>query len=319
MHILTYLAAMKKRIIIAGPTASGKSTLAVELAEKTGGEIISVDSRQCYKLIDIGTAKPSQEDLDRIPHHNISALDLNEKDSAASFRARAERWAADIEARGKTVIYCGGSTLHLQSLIHPLDEIPSSDSQNVDLLNRRADREGVEVLYKELIKCDPDYAKSMDGMNRQRIIRALDVWMQTGEPFSSFHQNKPVSLPDSISFFALHHPRKVLHSLIEKRSDQMIAQGIVKETRQILDLGYSPDIQALQTVGYKQVIQYLKGEISHQQMTRDIKTATRRYAKRQITWLRRWKFTDWINMHTIGNEKAVSYIEQQVAADKQKG
>lgn len=310
---------MKKRIIIAGPTASGKSSLAIDLAEKTGGEIISVDSRQCYKMIDIGTAKPSRRELDRIPHHNISVLDLQEKDSAALFIARAEHRAAEIEERDKTVIYCGGSTLHLQSLIHPLDEIPSSDRQNIDLLNQRADREGIDLLYEELKKYDPDYAKSMDGMNRQHIIRALDVWTQTGEPFSSFHKNKTVTLPDSVSFFALHHPRKVLHGLIENRSDQMIVKGLVEETRQILGEGYSADIQALQTVGYKQAIQYLNGEISLHQMTEDIKTATRRYAKRQITWLRRWKFVDWIDMHTTSNEKAVSYIEQQVAADKQKG
>ncbi len=310
---------MKKRIIIAGATASGKSSLAVLLAQRIGGEIVSVDSRQCYKLLDIGTAKPTQAELARVPHHNVSILDLREKDSAAAFLMRAEKYTAEIESRDNRVIFCGGSTLHLQSLIHPLDDIPSSNPDNIRLLNRRADDEGVQTLYRELRQRDPEYAQSMDGMNRQRIIRALDVWMQTNTPFSSFHTNRKVTLPKEYCFFGLHHPRKELHKRIEQRTDNMINQGLVEETREILNRGYSPNIQSLQTVGYKQAIQYLNDEISHEQMVKDIKTATRRYAKRQLTWLRRWNFIDWIDMQSNSMDNAVGYIEQQVAADAQKG
>lgn len=310
---------MNKRIVIAGPTASGKSSLAVALASKINGEIISVDSRQCYKKIDIGTAKPGPEELRLVKHHNISELDLNEKDSVADFRKRALTTADDIEERGKAVIFCGGSTLHLRSLIQPLDDIPSSKPENIDKLNRQADREGIEILYKKLQEVDPNYAERMDGMNRQRIIRALDVWMQTGKPFSSFHSNKEIELPENLLFFALHHPRKVLHKRIEIRADEMIREGLVQETKSLIREGYSPELQALQTVGYRQVIQYLNEEISHEQMIADLKTATRRYAKRQITWLRRWPFVDWIDRHTKTEKECVHYIEQRVAAESQKG
>ncbi len=305
---------MNHRIIITGPTASGKSSLAISLAELTQGEIVSIDSRQCYKQIDIGTAKPDSQQLQKIPHHNISVLRLSENDSVASFTERVERMAEEIEQRGKMVIFCGGSTLHIQSLIHPLDDIPSADSNNITKLKQESEVHGIDFLYQRLKKHDHEYASSMDGKNPQRIIRALDVWMQTGKPFSSFHTGSEVNLPDHYSLFALHHPRKELHRRIEKRTDQMINRGLVEETKSLLKEGYSKDIQAFNTVGYKQVLQFFDGDISHSQMVKDIKTATRRYAKRQITWLNRWPFVDWIDMSKYSKEKAVGYIQQQVAA-----
>lgn len=305
---MQYKKKSRPRIIIAGPTASGKSTLAVLLAEKVDGQIISVDSRQCFKRIDIGTAKPSQEQLKKIPHYNISVLDLTEEDSVADFRQRSDQYTAQIEAKGKTVIYCGGSTLHLKSLIQRLDDIPKANSENIERLTQQAEENGLEHLFERLKKVDPDYAQKMDGLNRQRIIRALDVWHQTGKPFSSFHSDDPVTLPEGFCFFALHHPRKILHERISKRTDKMLEKGLVDETKKLLEEGFSRDLQAFNTVGYKQVIQYLDGEISKEQMIKDIKTATRRYAKRQITWLRRWPFVEWINM----NEKSINETVSQI-------
>lgn len=305
--------------MIAGPTASGKSSLAVLLAEKINGEIISVDSRQCYRKIRIGTAKPTEEQLNRVRHYNISVLDLDKEDSVAAFTRRADEYAQNIEKKGKTVIYCGGSSLHMQSIIRPLDDMPSANPENIKQLTRLIEQKGVETVYKQLVEADPDYAKKMDGMNTQRIIRALDVWMQTGRPFSDFHSDDPVELPDGFTFFALHHPRKELHRRIAERADAMIALGLVEEARELLESGYSPNIQALQTVGYKQAIEYINGEISHDQMVADIKTATRRYAKRQITWLRRWPFVNWLNASSQTEVEMAEYIQLQVAADKQKG
>jgi len=305
----------KPRIVIAGPTASGKSSLAVSLAQEIDGEIISVDSRQCFKRIDIGTAKPSQADLKKIPHYNISVLDLTEEDSVADFKGRSDQYSAEIESKGKTVIYCGGSTLHLKSLIQPLDDIPKADPENIKMLSQEAGEKGLEHLYQKLEEVDPEYAKKMDGLNRQRIIRALDVWHQTGKPFSSFHSNDSVILPEGFHFFALHHPRKILHERISKRADQMLEAGLIEETNQLLEEGYSRNLQAFNTVGYKQVIQFLDGEISKEQMIKDMKTATRRYAKRQITWLRRWPFVEWINMHEKTNEEAESQILDALKID----
>jgi tRNA dimethylallyltransferase len=310
---------MKKRIIIAGPTASGKSSLALLLAKQIEGEIISVDSRQCYRFLDIGTAKPSKRELEMIPHHNISIFDPDEKDTAAAFRKRALATADEIEQRGHTVIFCGGSTLHLKALIQPFDDIPGSNEENLSFLKEKEKKEGIESLYDSLAKQDPEYARSMDGMNRQRIYRALDVWMQTGKPFSSFHTQDKPTLPEKTHFFALHHPRKTLHQRISVRTAAMLVNGLVEETQSILSKGYSPDLQALQTVGYRQVIQYLDGEISYEQMVRDIKTATRRYAKRQITWLRRWDFVNWLDMSRLSEKEAAEYILAQVAADANKG
>jgi len=307
------------RIIIAGPTASGKSSLAARLAMQIGGEIISVDSRQCYQQINIGTAKPTKKQLEAVPHFNISNLDLNQDDSAMQFYDRAMKWTDEIERRGRTVVYCGGSTLHLQSLVRPLDDLPSSSPKNIEQLENELEQHGVETLFKKLQEVDPKYAAGMDGQNHRRIIRALDVWMQTGKPFSHFHSDKPFEQPENTSVFALHRPRKKLHQRIEKRCDEMIEKGLVEETKSILESGYSPELQALRTVGYKQVIQYQQGEINHEQMVKDFKTATRRYAKRQITWLRRWPFVSWLDAGENSSEKLVERIQQQVAADMNKG
>lgn len=306
---------MNKRIIIAGPTASGKSSLAVELARRMNGEIISADSRQCYKKINIGTAKPSPEQLSAVPHYNISILGLEEEDSAQNFYERCLQWIDQIEEKGKTPIIAGGSTLHLQTLVRPFDDLPSSSEENIKKLNREQKEKGTEFLYEKLKKVDPEYAESMDGQNHQRIIRALDVWMQTGKPFSSFHSNSSFEEPENYSVYALNWPRKMLHQRIEKRCDEMLEKGLVEETKSLLDEGYAENLQSLQTVGYRQVIQYLKGEISREQMEKDFKTATRRYAKRQITWLRRWPFVTWLDADKESPEKLAGLIQEQVAAD----
>ena len=283
------------------------------------GEIISVDSRQCYRQINIGTAKPTDRQINEVPHHNISNLDLDEEDSAMAFHQRAIDWAGKIEERGRTVIFCGGSTLHLQSLIRPLDDMPSSSDENIKQLQETIDNSGIDPLFDKLKKVDPEYAGKMSDKNPRRIIRALDVWMQTGRPFSDFHEDKPFEKPDEMSVFATHWPRKMLHERIEARCDSMLADGLVDETKQLLEAGYSPDLQALQTVGYRQVIEYLRGDITYEQMEKNFKTATRRYAKRQITWLRRWPFLTWLYCAEQSTEELLETIQQQVAADMNKG
>lgn len=281
--------------MILGPTASGKTELAHQLALKLNGEIISVDSRQCYKRIDIGTAKPDRSLLEEVRYYNISILDLRERDTVASFLERASGWEAQIQIGKKVVIYAGGSTLHLQGLLQPLDDVPESDPENIAILEKRIDEEGLQKLFSELKVADPVYASGMVGLNRQRIIRAMDVWMQTGKPFSSFHSNNEILIPDDMVVYGLHRPRKQLHKRINERVDRMINAGLVDETKGILNDGFEPDLQSLQTVGYRDVIGYLNGDKSFEQMTADIKTQTRRYAKRQITWFRRWPFIRWFN------------------------
>lgn len=284
------------RILIAGPTASGKSALAMRVASLLPAEIISADSRQCYRGLDIGTAKPSPQDLATVPHHNISVLDPTEADSAMGFFRRAGRAADKIESKNRVVLYAGGSTLHLQTLIRPLAPLPPSSPENLTLLESDLRQQGTDALFARLQQVDPAYAGRINPKNPRRILRALDVYMQTGRPFSSYHSDAQTpEKPAGLLVYALHHPRKTLHERIEKRCDEMLAGGLVEETEALLASGLSPDLQAFQTVGYRQVISWLHGEITREQMEKDFKTATRRYAKRQMTWLRRWPFVTWLD------------------------
>ena len=279
------------RIIILGPTASGKTELSLQLAEELGTSIISADSRQCFSMIDIGTAKPSKEELERIQHYNISNLSLDEEDSAIRFNRRAISWEKEI--------------LKTQIMLFMLAEVPylykvlSNPFKMFRILIKRIllnliielKKEGIQSLYNQLKSIDPDYIPKMDGMNRQRIIRALDVWMQTGKPFSSFHNEKAVQPDTNTLIFGIDYPREILYERINLRVDSMIEAGLEEEVRTILDSGFSKQLQALQTVGYREIIAHLEHIYSHRDtMIEKIKTNTRRYAKRQLTWFRRWKF-----------------------------
>lgn len=291
------------RIIILGPTASGKTELSLRLAKELGTSIISADSRQCFSMMDIGTAKPTKDELARVPHFNISNLSLDEEDSAIKFNRRAQTWEKVVLSKSDHVIYVGGSTLHLTGLIQPFSEIPDSDPQNIETLNQRIKDEGIESLYNQLKEVDPKYIPKMDGMNRQRIIRALDVWMQTGLPFSSFHHDEELIPDENTLVFGLRHPREKLYERINQRVDMMIKTGLVDEVKTILDSGFSKELQALHTVGYREVISHIEGEIDHRAMVEKIKTNTRRYAKRQLTWFRRWDFIHWLDADSLRVEK----------------
>lgn len=296
------------RIILLGPTASGKTELSIQLAEELGTSIISADSRQCYQHLDIGTAKPSQEELRRVPHYNISNLALDEDDSAVKFVARSKKWEYEILQKTEHVIYAGGSTLHLTGLIQPFSDIPNSNEDNIRELNERIEKDGIEALFEQLKSVDPTYLTKMDGMNRQRIIRALDVWMQTGKAFSSFHQKEAISLPQNTLVFGLNHPREQLYDRINTRVDRMIELGLIEELTGILERDFSKQLQSLQTVGYREVISFLNGEYERLEMIEKIKTNTRRYAKRQLTWFRKWDFVDWLDADSLTLEEMKTYI-----------
>ncbi|MFW6348736.1 MAG: tRNA (adenosine(37)-N6)-dimethylallyltransferase MiaA [Cyclonatronaceae bacterium] len=297
-------APLLKRLFIIGPTASGKSDLAAELAYRLGSRVISADARQCYKYLDIGTAKPEAELLAKVPHHYISALSPGGFDqprlseSAADFRRRCDAWEARFQTiiqqknddSAPPIIYAGGSTLYLQAVLFDLDDAPPANKEHLKQLQAEADTRGLEEIYRRLRDVDPEYAARIDGLNRHRIFRALDVYMQTGRPFSSFHKRSDFEQPRPGSeVFMLNWPREMLHERINRRVDAMIEAGLVNEVRDLLEW-LPEDAQALQTVGYREVIAHLKGELSHEQMIADIKTHTRRYAKRQLTWFRRWPF-----------------------------
>ncbi|HYW35398.1 MAG TPA: tRNA (adenosine(37)-N6)-dimethylallyltransferase MiaA [Balneolaceae bacterium] len=283
-------------ILLIGPTAVGKTSVSIELAHQINAEIISSDSRQCYKYMNIGTSTPTEKERQGIPHFNLSIIDPAIKDSAAKFLRRAEQWKKEISGRGHQVLYVGGSTLHQRVIIQPFDDVPDANENNIDKMERQIADEGIEPLYRRLQEVDPAYASRMDGMNTQRIIRALDVWMQTGRPFSSFHSNEPVTPPDELLVVGLERDRQTLYDRINRRVDRMFEQGFLDEVRSILDRGYSLEDPGLNTVGYKEAIAFLKDELTRDAMIRDIKTQTRRYAKRQLTYFRRWDFVHWLKV-----------------------
>lgn len=291
------------RIIILGPTASGKTELSLQLAEELGTSIISADSRQCFSLMDIGTAKPSEEELARVKHYNISNLSLDEEDSAIKFYRRANMWEQEILNNSNHAIYVGGSTLHVTGLIQPFHKIPASNKDNIAELHYRIEKEGIESLYDQLKKVDPKYIPKMDGMNRQRIIRALDVWMQTGKPFSSFHSNNKIHPDDNTVVIGLHHLREQLYERINLRVDEMIKVGLENEVTTILECGFKKTVQALKTVGYQEMISYFEGTFDKDTMIEKIKINTRRYAKRQLTWFRRWDFVHWLDATSLNVEQ----------------
>ncbi len=303
------------RLLLIGPTAVGKTELSVDLAKELNAEIISADSRQCYKHLNIGTATPAPDERNNIPHYNLSIIDPHKKDSVADFYERAQKWERNIQAENKKVLYVGGSTLHIQCIIQPLDDVPEADEENLEKLERQAENEGIEPLYNKLINVDPEYAQKMDGMNPQRIYRALDVWMQTGRAFSSFHSDdRSIEVPSDMFVFGLKRNRQVLYDRINRRVERMFEQGFLDEVRELLEMGYSREDPGLNTVGYKEAIAFLNDEISRDRMIKDMKTQTRRYAKRQLTWFRRWDFINWINMDENSAESARRNILQQVAA-----
>ncbi len=302
------------QIILLGPTASGKTELSLQVAEELGIPIISVDSRQCYKHLDIGTAKPSEKELQRVKHYNISNLELDEPDSVQAFSERAEAWEKKILSSSDHSFFVGGSTLHLQSLIRPIEDIPSANEENITEIESQIDKEGIEPVYNKLKTVDPDYVKTMDGMNRQRIIRALDVWMQTGKPFSSFHSNEEFELPENTLVFGLHRGRQNLYDRINQRVDNMIDKGLAEETQKVLDMGYSKDLQPLNAVGYREIIAVLEVKMELDKAIEKIKTQTRRYAKRQLTWFRRWDFIEWLPADEKKPEELKEILLSRLAA-----
>jgi tRNA dimethylallyltransferase len=265
--------------------------------------------------MNIGTATPTKEERGGISHYNLSIIDPATKDNVVNFYERAMGWEKEIQSRGKNVLYVGGSTLHVQCVIQPLDDVPEADEGNIAELESKISEEGIEPLYEQLQKVDSDYAQKMDGMNTQRIVRALDVWMQTGRPFSSFHSNDDtITVPDDMIVFGLQRNRKKLYDRINHRVDQMFEKGFLEEVQSLLDQGYTLNDPGLNTVGYKEAIAFLNDEIIREQMIKEMKTQTRRYAKRQLSWFRRWDFIKWIDLEEMSKNEAVDFITEQLAA-----
>jgi tRNA dimethylallyltransferase len=287
---------MKKLLAIVGPTASGKSELALSLSIRLDGEIISADSRQCFKLLDIGTSKPTKEDQKRVPHHFVDILDPDEDYNAGKFGSDARRTIMEIVARGKQPILVGGSGLYLKAVIDGFFDGPGRDPEIRSGLEARLKTDGANDLMKELLRVDPVSASVMELSKPRRIVRALEVYHITGKPLSAFHREQSSAPPFETVQLGLEWERARLYERINKRVDLMLSCGLVEEVKRLSDQGYGPGLNALNTVGYKEVFDYFKGKTSYDEMVELMRRNTRRFAKRQLTWFRNDKRIRWVRL-----------------------
>jgi tRNA dimethylallyltransferase len=302
---------IKSVIVIVGPTCSGKTNLSLKLSQLIPSEIISADSRQIYKFLDIGIAKPSNEELKKVPHHLIDILDPSENYDASIFEKDAKKIIDEIQNKNKIPIVVGGSGLYIKSLIDGIFDTDIKDEEYRKELLQKRKKFGNEFLYEELKKVDPESAAKMLSQNWKRVIRALEVFHTTGEPIWKHHQNQSVQKEKQYSFkqFGLNWDRKILYENIDKRVDEMIENGFVDEVKNILEMGYDKNNNSLNTVGYKEIIQHLDGEITFERVIELMKRNTRHYAKRQMTWFRKDKRIQWFD---IQNESDLESIPQKI-------
>jgi tRNA dimethylallyltransferase len=287
---------MTPALFIAGPTAVGKSEIALRLAERVGGELISTDSMQVYRGLDIGTAKPTPAERARIPHHLLDVCDLSDPFDAAQFVRRARQAVAEIQSRGRVPIFCGGTGLYFKAFVSGLGEAPATDSA----LRAALEAAPFESLLHELREGDPAAYEKIDKQNPRRVIRAVEVIRLTGRKFSEQRAEwkTPAALPIEKNSYCFTRPPADLHARINARVDAMFARGLVEETSALLERGLDLNPTALQAIGYRQVAEYLRGEHSLEETVELVKIRTRQFAKRQLTWFRRHGNMKWIELKT---------------------
>jgi tRNA dimethylallyltransferase len=301
---------MERRVLaIVGPTASGKTKLAIEIAQFLNTEIISADSRQIYRELTIGTAKPSSDELRKIKHHFINNVSLIEKYDVGKFVKEAKEIINHLHSMDKIPIIVGGSGLYINSLLYGIFEGPSADEEIRIQLEKELREEGIESLLKKLKEVDPETHNKIDKKNPRRIIRALEVYYLTGQPISQLQKEKHHKPDFDNLIFGLQWDRKKLYERINQRVDEMIKVGLVDEVKEIVNK-FGEDVNVvLQTVGYREVIDYLKGKTTYNEMIELIKRNTRRYAKRQLTWFRKDKNIQWME---IQSEEDLNKIARQI-------
>lgn len=281
---------MKPVLCLMGPTAAGKTPLAVELVQKFPCEIISVDSAMIYRGMDIGTAKPDAETLKIAPHRLIDILDPAEIYSAGKFRDDALREINDIHAQGKIPLLAGGTMLYFRALLFGIADLPRADQALRDEITGRAEQEGWASLHAELAQVDPKAAEKINPNDAQRIQRALEVYQLTGVPITAQQETEsPLKDYDVHTFVLMPSSRENLHTRIAQRFDQMLAEGFIDEVKSLYARGdLSPELPSIRSVGYRQAWDYLAGNVDYDTMRDMAIAATRQLAKRQITWLRTW-------------------------------
>ena len=306
-------------ICIVGPTASGKTALSVRLAQALGGEIVSFDSMQVYRRMDIGTAKPTPEERGGVPHHMLDVADPAENYSVSRYVQEADACVQDILSRGKPVILVGGTGLYIDSLIAGRQFAPLPQTGRREALERRAAEEGAQPLLDELRAVDPERAARLSVSDVKRIVRALEIWQETGRTMTDFDRESRAIPPRYRPLWlGLHFPERAqLYARIDLRVELMYAQGLAQEVRTLLDSGVPDRATSLQAIGYKQVVQVLEEGLPPEAALGTIQQATRRYAKRQMTWFRANPAVQWLDASAGADE--IFRAALQKAADFDSG
>ena len=288
----------EKVLVILGPTATGKSHCAIEIAKKFNGEIISGDSMLVYREMNIGTAKPSAEELAAVPHHLVNILPPEASFSVVDFKEQAQRLITEINARGHLPIIAGGTGLYIKALLE--DYAFNSVSENSELreqLTREAELQGAEALHARLAALDAAAAERIHPNNVRRVVRALEAAL-SGEQVNQYGASE---IPYDALVVGLEMERSALYARINKRVDIMLAQGLEQEVRSLLERGISPDCQSMQSIGYRQMVWYLNGSMPYDEAVEKLKQATRNFAKRQITWYKKMPYIKWLTLDAEPN------------------
>jgi len=293
--------------VIAGPTASGKTALSLLLAEKFNGEILSADARQFYRGMDIGTAKPTPDELARVRHHFVNSLEVEQPYTAGDFEREALECLQEVFQRKKRAFLVGGSGLFIKAVCEGLDEFPAVNQEIRDHLRELLAAEGIPALQARLQRLDPVFFSQVDKENPRRLLRALEVCMATGQPFSSFHHHQPRQRPFQILKIGLLPERQELYARIDQRVAGMMDSGLEEEARRFYP---KRQLNALQTVGYTELFEYFDGKMNLEQAVGKIRQHTRNYAKRQITWFKKDPAIHWFQNGTM--PEVVELMEQSI-------
>lgn len=284
---MNFKGAKPKVIVICGPTALGKTSSAIHLAKHFGGEIIGADSMQIYKYMDIGTAKPTPEEQVCVKHHMIDFIDPDEHFDAKKYATLSREKIMELYGQKTIPFVVGGTGLYIKVLFHGLFKTEASDSDIRSRLKSEAKTRGIAYLHKKLCRQDPDSAKKIHPNDTYRIIRALEVHALTGKTLSALHQSHGFTeSPFAVLKIGLYIPREILYDRINKRVEMMINSGYVNEVKRLLEMGYSPKLKSMQSIGYRHIVNFIDGRCTWDETVRTLKRDTRRYAKRQITWFK---------------------------------
>lgn len=304
----------KPLIILTGPTAVGKTSLSIQLAKAVNGEIISADSMQVYRHMDIGSAKVTPEEMEGVPHHLIDILEPWDEFNVVVFQQKAKAAMEEIYKRGHVPVVAGGTGFYIQALLYDIDFKENEEGNQIRMeLEALAEEKGNEYLHQQLQAVDPESAKAIHANNRKRVIRALEYYQQTGEKISSHNEaERQKESPYDFLYYVLNTDRAALYQRIDRRVDNMLADGLVEEVQKLKDMGCSRAMVSMQGLGYKEILDYLDGTISLEEAVYILKRDTRHFAKRQLTWFRRERDVRWLNLPDFENDpkQVLDYILQ---------